>query len=340
MKSQTILVTGGLGYIGSHTVVELINKGFKVIILDNLSNSKKSVLNRIQKITLTEPTLYIGDVQDRNFLRKVLQKEVIDSVIHFAGLKSVSESEFNPLRYYDNNVMSSLILFEELLNFKIHKILFSSSATVYGSSEITKYTEDTPLRPINVYGKTKLMVEDILRDLYRAYPFLRIALLRYFNPVGAHPSGLIGEDPSGTPNNLMPFITQVAVGVRKKLTVYGNDYSTLDGTGLRDYIHVCDLARGHISALEALKDSSQILTLNLGTGLPISVLQMIATFEATSGVPIPYEVVGRRNGDLPKYYADPSLAWKLLGWKAELGLEDICADSWRWQKNNPLGYES
>jgi UDP-glucose 4-epimerase len=340
MKSQTILVTGGLGYIGSHTVVELINKGFKVVILDNLSNSKKSVLKRIQKITLTEPTLYIGDVQDRNFLRKVLQKEAINSVIHFAGLKSVSESEFDPLKYYDNNVMGSLILFEELLNFKVHKILFSSSATVYGSSEITKYTEDTPLLPFNVYGKTKLMVEDILRDLYRAYPFISIALLRYFNPVGAHPSGLIGEDPSGTPNNLMPFITQVAVGMRKKLTVYGNDYSTLDGTGLRDYIHVCDLARGHISALEALKDSSQILTLNLGTGLPISVLQMIAAFEAASGVPIPYEVVGRRNGDLPEYYADPSLAWKLLGWKAELGLEDICSDSWRWQKNNPLGYES
>lgn len=339
MTTRTVLVTGGLGYIGSHTVVELINYNYNVVIIDNLSNSKIAVLQRIEKITGTTPKLFIGDVRDREFLHQILTVEKIDSVIHFAGLKSVSESQMAPLKYYDNNVIGSITLLNELLHFNINTILFSSSATVYGTLSGVKYSEDSPLDPINVYGRTKLMIEDVLRSMYVANPELRIGLLRYFNPVGAHQSGLIGEDPSGIPNNLMPFITQVAIRKLEKVIIYGNDYLTPDGTGLRDYIHVVDLAKGHLAALEKLRSNPQVLTLNLGTGRPYSVLEVIAAFENAAKLSIPYEIAGRRAGDLPEYYADPSLAKKLLGWHATMGIEKICTDSWNWQKNNPAGYE-
>ena len=339
MTTRTVLVTGGLGYIGSHTVVELINCKYNVVIIDNLSNSKIAVLQRIEKITGTTPKLFIGDIRDREFLHQILTVEKIDSAIHFAGLKSVSESQIAPLKYYDNNVIGSITLLDELLHFDINTILFSSSATVYGTISGVKYSEDSPLDPVNVYGRTKLMVEDVLRSVYAANSELRIGLLRYFNPVGAHQSGLIGEDPSGIPNNLMPFITQVAIRKLEKVIIYGNDYLTPDGTGLRDYIHVVDLAKGHLAALEKLRSNPQILTLNLGTGRPYSVLEVIAAFENVAKLSIPYEIAGRRAGDLPEYYADPSLAKRLLGWHATMGLEKICTDSWNWQNNNPAGYE-
>ena len=258
--------------------------------------------------------------------------------MHFAGLKAVSESQDEPLKYFDNNVLGSIVLFEEMMNAGISKLIFSSSATVYGDPGCVCYTETTPLKPINVYGQTKLMVEDILRDIKRANPQWQIALLRYFNPVGAHESGRIGESPFGTPNNLMPFISQVAVGKREKLMVYGNDYPTPDGTGLRDYIHVDDLAAGHLAALNALSKDNSLITVNLGTGKPNSVLEMISAFEKASRVTIPYEIIGRRSGDLPEYYADAHLAKQILNWEAKLGIDRMCADTWRWQKNNPNGY--
>ena len=334
---EKILVTGGAGYIGSHTVVQLLNAGKEVVILDNLFNSSSGVIKRIQSLTGKVVEFIEGDIRDRVLVRTTFEQHVFGSVIHFAGLKAVGESEAFPLKYFDNNVSGSIILFEEMVRAKVNQIIFSSSATVYGNPGLVCYTEDTPLLPINVYGRTKLMVEDILRDLKKAKPTLKIALLRYFNPVGAHESGQIGENPFGKPNNLMPFIAQVAIGAQEKLMVYGNDYPTPDGTGLRDYIHVEDLAAGHLAALKALELNSSIIV-NLGTGRPYSVFDMIKAFEVASGMKIPYEVVSRRSGDLSEYFADPALAKTILGWEAQLGLDRMCADSWRWQKNNPKGY--
>ncbi len=334
---KKILVTGGAGYIGSHTVVQLLNSGKDVVILDNLSNSSLGVIKRIEELTGKAVEFVKGDIRDRALVRTTLEQHTFDSVMHFAGLKAVGESEAFPLKYFDNNVSGSIVLFEEMMRANVNQLIFSSSATVYGNPGSVCYTEETALSPINVYGRTKLMVEDILRDLQKANPALRIALLRYFNPVGAHESGRIGENPFGKPNNLMPFITQVAIGAQEKLLVYGNDYPTPDGTGLRDYIHVEDLAAGHLAALKALEQNASI-TVNLGTGKPYSVFDMIKAFESASGLQIPYEVVSRRAGDLSEYYADPTLAKKVLGWEAQLGIERMCADSWRWQKNNHKGY--
>jgi UDP-glucose 4-epimerase len=333
-----VLVTGGAGYIGSHTVVQLLNAGIEVIVLDNLCNSSLGVITRIEELTGKRVQFVQGDIRDRETLKATFAQNQCEAVIHFAGLKAVGESQEQPLKYYDNNVSGSVVLFEEMMAAGIQKLIFSSSATVYGDPGYVCYTEATPLKPINVYGRTKLMVEDILRDIKSANPDWQIALLRYFNPVGAHESGRIGENPFGIPNNLMPFISQVAVGRREKLMVYGNDYATPDGTGLRDYIHVDDLAAGHLAALNALNQKNSLITVNLGTGKPNSVLEMIAAFEKASGVNIPYEIVGRRSGDLPEYYADASLAKQILGWEAKLGIDRMCADTWRWQKNNPEGY--
>jgi UDP-glucose 4-epimerase len=336
-KFQNILVTGGAGYIGSHTVVKLLEAGANVIVMDNLCNSKSEVINRIEKITGNRPKFIEGDVRDRSILREIFNSQKVDAVIHFAGLKAVGESEAEPLKYYDNNVSGSLVLLEEMEKTGLTTIVFSSSATVYGDPGVVQYTECLPMKPVNVYGRTKLMVEDILRDLKKSNPAWRVALLRYFNPVGAHHSGLIGEDPSGIPNNLMPFIAQVAVGKRKQLAIFGADYETADGTGKRDYIHVDDLAAGHLAALTALGKSEDTITVNLGTGRPYSVLEMIKAFAAASGVPVPYEIAPRRAGDLPEYYAEPSLAKRLLGWEALHGIERMCQDTWRWQSKNPEG---
>lgn len=336
--TQHILVTGGTGYIGSHTVVQLLEAGNQVVILDNLCNSKREVVNRIEQITGKRPDLVVGDIRDRAILRSLFANQAIDAVIHFAGLKAVGESVAEPLKYYDNNVSGSVVLFEEMARANVKTLVFSSSATVYGDPGVVQYTEDLPLKPVNVYGRTKLMVEDMLRDLKHADPAWRIALLRYFNPVGAHESGLIGEDPSGIPNNLMPFVAQVAVGKRRKLQVFGNDYPTPDGTGKRDYIHVDDLAAGHLAALKVLNESPETVTVNLGTGRPYSVLEMINAFANASGKPVPYEIAPRRAGDLPEYYAEPSLAKQLLGWAAQHDIDRMCADTWRWQSMNPLGF--
>ena len=333
-----VLVTGGAGYIGSHTVIQLAHAGLEVAVLDNLSNSSRGVIARLEELTGKTIQFIHADVRDRDALRAAFSENVYEAVMHFAGLKAVSESQNEPLKYFDNNVSGSIVLFEEMMNAGISKLIFSSSATVYGDPGCVCYTETTPLKPINVYGQTKLMVEDVLRDIKRANPQWQIALLRYFNPVGAHESGRIGESPFGTPNNLMPFISQVAVGKREKLMVYGNDYPTPDGTGLRDYIHVDDLAAGHLAALNALSKDNSLITVNLGTGKPNSVLDMISAFEKASGVTIPYEIIGRRSGDLPEYYADAHLAKQILNWEAKLGIDRMCADTWRWQKNNPNGY--
>ena len=335
---QTILVTGGTGYIGSHTVVQLLEAGNQVVILDNLCNSKREVVNRIEQITGKRPDLVIGDIRDRATLRSLFANQAIDAVIHFAGLKAVGESVAEPLKYYDNNVSGSVVLFEEMARANVKTLVFSSSATVYGDPGVVQYTEDLPLKPVNVYGRTKRMVEDILRDLKHADPDWRIALLRYFNPVGAHVSGLIGEDPAGIPNNLMPFIAQVAVGKRAKLQIFGNDYPTPDGTGKRDYIHVDDLAAGHLAALKVLNQSSETITVNLGTGRSFSVLEMVNAFVAASGKPVPYEIALRRTGDLPEYYAEPCMAKWLLGWSAKHDIDRMCEDTWRWQSMNPLGF--
>ena len=333
-----VLVTGGAGYIGSITVVQLLNAGMEVLVLDNLSNSSKGVISRIEKLTGKSLQFFEGDIRDRAFLGSIFKQHSFTSVIHFAGLKAVGESEEQPLKYFDNNVAGSIVLFEEMVRASIYTLIFSSSATVYGDPGYACYHENTPLSPINTYGRTKLMVEDILRDLKKANPQMQIALLRYFNPVGAHASGDIGEHPFGIPNNLMPFISQVAVGKREKLMIYGDDYSTPDGTGLRDYIHVEDLAAGHLAALNSLSESNSFITVNLGTGRPYSVLDMVHAFEKASGKNIPYEIVSRRLGDLPEYYADPALAKKVLGWEAKLGIDRMCADTWRWQQQNPNGY--
>lgn len=326
-----ILVTGGMGYIGSHTCVELLNAGYEVVALDNLCNSKHSVHERVERITGRTLTLVQADVRDRAALEAVFAQHAIGAVIHFAGLKAVGESVAQPLRYYDNNVTGSLVLFETMAAAGVKSLVFSSSATVYGDPASVPIFEHFPLSATNPYGRSKLMIEEMLRDLYRADADWRIALLRYFNPVGAHASGLIGEDPNGIPNNLLPFVAQVAEGRRPSLSVFGNDYPTPDGTGLRDYIHVVDLALGHLKTLDKLATGPGLWTYNLGTGRGYSVLEMVRAFEAASGRAVPYQVVGRRPGDIAACYADASLAERELGWKAERDIDQMCADAWRWQ---------
>ena len=336
---KRVLVTGGCGYIGSHTVVELQKNGFDVVIVHNLPNSKKAVLDRIQQITGTKPTFYKVDMTDKAALRGVFEKEKFSDVIHFAGLKAVGESVRKPLEYYRNNLDSTMNLLELMREFGVKNIVFSSSATVYGNPATVPITEDFPLSCTNPYGQTKLMIEYILKDLYKADASFNIALLRYFNPIGAHPSGLIGEDPNGIPNNLVPYITQVAVGKLERLNVFGNDYPTRDGTGVRDYIHVVDLAKGHLAALKKLSENCGLVIYNLGTGNGYSVLEVLNAFSETVGRPLPYVIAPRRAGDIAECYADPTKAYKELGWKAELDLKRMAEDSWRWQKNNPDGLE-
>ena len=335
---MTILVTGGAGYIGSHTVVQLLESGNEVVVLDNLCNSKAQVIERITRITGKPPTFIEGDVRDRDLLDRIFANHRIESVIHFAGLKSVAEGGQKPLWYYDNNLAGSVALFEQMAKANVYSLVFSSSATVYGEPVFLPYTEAHPLSPMNVYGHTKLMVEQVLRDLANSNPAWRIALLRYFNPVGAHLSGLIGEDPNGVPNNLMPFVAQVAVGKRAELSVFGDDYETVDGTGVRDYIHVDDLASGHLAALDYLQRHAGVLTVNLGTGKGTSVFQLLHAFERASGKKISYQVVPRRLGDLPEYYAQADYAQQVLGWKAQYDIDRMCADTWRWQSQNPNGF--
>ncbi|MGV7210626.1 UDP-glucose 4-epimerase GalE [Oxalobacteraceae bacterium A2-2] len=328
-----ILVTGGTGYIGSHTVVELVQAGHDVVIVDNLCNSKRSVLERLERITGVAVPFAEVDIRDRAGLEAVFAAHAFDSVIHFAGLKAVGESVAEPLRYYDNNFAGSVVLFETMAKFGVKSLVFSSSATVYGDPASVPIFETFDLHATNPYGRSKLMIEDMLRDLAIAQPDWRIALLRYFNPVGAHESGLIGEDPNGIPNNLMPFIAQVAVGRRPQLSVYGSDYPTVDGTGVRDYIHVVDLAVGHVKTLDKLAAGPGIHTYNLGTGRGTSVLEMVRAFEAASGRTIPFQIVARRPGDIAACYADAALAERELGWRAERDVVRMCADTWRWQSS-------
>ncbi|WP_226678980.1 UDP-glucose 4-epimerase GalE [Mesobacillus jeotgali] len=336
---MAILVTGGAGYIGSHTCVELLNAGYEVVIVDNFANSKPASLKRIKGITGNDFTFYNIDLLDKEGLAKVFADHQIEAVIHFAGLKAVGESVSKPLQYYHNNITGTLILCEVMKEYGVKKLVFSSSATVYGMPEKMPITEEFPLSTTNPYGSTKLMIEQILKDVYVADDSWSIALLRYFNPIGAHKSGLIGEDPSGIPNNLMPYITQVAVGKLEKLQVFGNDYPTVDGTGVRDYIHVVDLAHGHLKALEKVLDDQGVEAYNLGTGTGYSVLQLVSAFEKASGKKVPYEIVDRRPGDIAECYADPSKAKEQFGWEAQLGVEEMCKDAWRWQEKNPHGYE-
>ncbi|MDE0926108.1 MAG: UDP-glucose 4-epimerase GalE [Methylophilaceae bacterium] len=334
----TVLVTGGAGYIGSHACVELLNANFDVLVLDNFCNSKATSIKRVEKITGKSITLIEGDVRDKATLTMLFSDHQIDAVMHFAGLKAVSDSVNNPLAYYDNNVMGSITLLEVMSEFSVNNIVFSSSATVYGFSDDKPIPETAPLSPFNPYGHNKRMVEQVLADISIAEPSWNIASLRYFNPVGAHPSGEIGEDPNGVPNNLMPYVSQVAVGKRERLSVFGNDYPTIDGTGVRDYIHVVDLALGHVAALNKLMQGCGLLTLNLGAGRGYSVLELVQAFEASTEQKIPYEIVNRRAGDIAIYFADASLAKQVLGWKTTKTLEDICRDAWRWQTKNPNGY--
>jgi len=336
---MNILVTGGAGYIGSHTVVELLAHDHTVVIVDNLSNSSGEVVNRLATITGKSIPLHVFDLQDKDRLEQLFQEESFDAVIHFAGLKAVGESVEKPLLYYRNNIDSTLTLLEVMDKYNVHRLVFSSSATVYGSAPVP-YTEKSPTGQgiVNTYGQTKYMIEQILQDVATANPANEFTILRYFNPIGAHKSGLIGEQPNGTPNNLMPYITQVAIGKRDKLSVFGDDYDTVDGTGVRDYVHVVDLARGHLAALEHSRPGTTAY--NLGTGHGVSVLQLIHAFEEASGRKIPYQIEPRRSGDLPEYFADVQKAQDELGWKAEKTIGQACADSWRWQSANPNGYES
>ncbi len=333
-----ILLTGGAGYIGSHTYIELVKAGFKPVILDNFYNAKPEVLKRLETITGAPVPFVEADIRDRAALDAVFAKWPFTAVVHFAGLKAVGESVAKPLMYYDNNVSGTVNLLEAMAAAKVKQLVFSSSATVYGDPHAVPIREDFPLSATNPYGRSKLMIEDILRDLYKSDASWDLALLRYFNPVGAHESGLIGEDPQGIPNNLMPFVAQVAVGKREKLSVFGNDYPTPDGTGVRDYIHVVDLAKGHVKALQKLAGNPGLVTVNLGTGQGYSVLDMVRAFEKAAGKPIPYQIVERRPGDIAACYADPANALAVLGWQAEKNLEDMCADGWRWQSGNPNGY--
>ena len=332
-----ILVTGGIGYIGSHTCIELLAAHYGLVVLDNLSNASLESLKRVEQITGATISFVEGDIRDQVLLRRVFTEFEIDAVIHFAGLKAVGESVAQPLRYYDNNVAGSVALFEVMAEFGCKRLVFSSSATVYGDPASVPISEDFPLSTTNPYGASKLMVEDFLRDVYTSDLTWSIGVLRYFNPVGAHESGLIGEDPNGIPNNLMPFISQVAVGQLDKLSVFGDDYSTPDGTGMRDYIHVVDLAKAHVKALGNLMTGPQYLTVNLGTGQGYSVLDMVNAFEKPSGKPVPYQFVSRRPGDIGECYADPSYAEEVLGWKAGLDIDRMCKDTWRWQLMNQEG---
>jgi len=329
---KSILITGGTGYIGSHTAVELLVAGHDVFIIDNLCNSKASVLDRVERIAGKRPEFAQVDIRDRTALRALFSGHQFDAVIHFAGLKSVGESVAKPLEYFDNNVSGSVVLFECMTEANVKTIVFSSSATVYGDPASVPIRENFPLSATNPYGRSKLMIEDILRDVAKTDADWRIGLLRYFNPAGAHISGLIGEDPNGIPNNLIPYVAQVAAGKLKELSVYGNDYPTPDGTGVRDYIHVVDLARGHLAALNALRQRTGVLTTNLGTGRGYSVMEMVKAFSAASGKVVPYRIVARRPGDIAQCYADPALAREMLGWQAQLGIDAMCADTWRWQQ--------
>lgn len=327
-----VLVTGGAGYIGSHTCVELLQAGHRVTILDNLANSRRDVVERIATIASRRPCFVEGDIRDRDTVSQILAGKTVDAVIHFAGLKAVGESVAQPLRYYEWNVAGSLVLFQEMAAAGVRNLVFSSSATVYGDPEAVPIREDALLSVTNPYGRSKLMLEEILGDLVRADRGWRIACLRYFNPVGAHESGLIGEAPNDIPNNLMPYVSQVAVGKQKILSIFGSDYPTPDGTGVRDYIHVMDLAQGHLAALGYLGQNAGLLQVNLGTGRGYSVLEMVAAFERATGLNIPRQLVGRRPGDIAACYADPSLAEQLLGWKATRGIDAMCRDAWRWQQ--------
>ncbi|MDE5655032.1 MAG: UDP-glucose 4-epimerase GalE [Clostridia bacterium] len=335
---MSILVSGGAGYIGSHTVIELIENGFEPVIVDNLCNSKKVAIERLEKITGRKIKFYQYDLCDIEKLREVFKSEKIEACIHFAGLKAVGESCHKPLEYYQNNLISTLNLIQVMREAGCKNLVFSSSATVYGQPKSVPISEDFPLSTTNPYGTTKLYIEGILKDIYKADNSFNIALLRYFNPIGAHKSGLIGEDPNGIPNNLMPYITQVAIGKLQKLSVFGDDYPTHDGTGVRDYIHVLDLARGHILALKKLMSGSGLVIYNLGTGKGYSVLDMVKAFEKASGKKVPYVIAPRRAGDIAECYASTALAKKELGFECKYDLNDMCEDSWRWQSQNPNGY--
>ncbi len=337
---MAILVTGGAGFIGSHTVVELQNSGHDVVVVDNLSNSKEKSLKIVEKLTGKPVKFYKADILDTEKMSEIIRTENIDSCIHFAGLKAVGESVQKPLEYYHNNIAGTVSLLTAMRDNNVKNIIFSSSATVYGNPQFVPITEECPKGTCtNPYGWTKSMIEQILMDLYTSDNEWNIVILRYFNPIGAHKSGLIGENPNGIPNNLMPYITQVAVGKRKMLSVYGNDYDTHDGTGVRDYIHVVDLARGHVSSLKKLEKGSGLNIYNLGTGTGYSVLDVVNNFEEANGIKIPYKIVGRRSGDIATCYSDPTKAKEELGWVAEYGIREMCEDSWRWQKMNPNGFE-
>ncbi len=337
---MSILVTGGAGYIGSHTVVELQEAGYDVVVLDNLSNSSRKSLDRVEKITGKPVKFYLADILDRDALEDIFAKENIDSCIHFAGLKSVGESVAKPWEYYNNNINGTLVLVDVMRSHGVKNIIFSSSATVYGKPAIIPITEECPKgQCTNPYGWTKSMLEQIFMDIYKADPEWNIVLLRYFNPIGAHKSGTIGENPNGIPNNLMPYITQVAVGKRPELGVFGNDYDTPDGTGVRDYIHVVDLAKGHVKALKKIEEKAGLSLYNLGTGKGYSVLDIVKNFEAATGVKVPYSIKPRRPGDIATCYSDASKAERELGWKAENDIIDMCRDSWKWQSMNPNGYD-
>lgn len=333
-----ILVTGGAGYIGSHTCVELLKDGYDIVILDNFSNSKPESLIRMKELTGKDFKFYEANLLNHGGLEKVFIENQIDAVIHLAGLKAVGESVSIPLHYYYSNITGTLVLSKVMKEHGVKKLVFSSSAAVYGMPDQVPISEDFSLRATNPYGRTKLMIEEILRDLYVSDPSWSIALLRYFNPIGAHESGRIGEDPNGIPNNLMPYITQVAVGKLKELRVFGNDYPTVDGTGVRDYIHVMDLAQGHLKALKKVMTTSGVGAYNLGTGKGYSVLEIVSAFERASGIKIPYQIEARRFGDIATCYADPTKAKEELGWVAKRGIEEMCRDAWRWQKMNPDGY--
>ena len=335
----TILVTGGAGYIGSHTCVELLAAGYEVLVVDNFSNSKPEALRRVEEIAGRKlGAFYRADIRDKAALREIFKAHAIDAVIHFAALKAVGESVAKPLMYYDNNIAGTVALAEVMAEAGVKSLVFSSSATVYGDPASVPIREDFPTGPTNPYGRTKWMMEFVLSDLAAADPEWRVALLRYFNPVGAHASGRIGEDPNGLPNNLMPYVSQVAVGRLPQLRVFGGDYPTPDGTGVRDYIHVVDLAVGHVAAVRRLTERQGVLTVNLGTGRGYSVIEVVKAFEKASGRPVPYEIVARRPGDVAQCYAEPGLAERELGWRAERGIDEMCADAWRWQSANPEGY--
>ncbi|CEN26691.1 UDP-glucose 4-epimerase GalE [Paraclostridium sordellii] len=337
---MSVLVTGGVGYIGSHTTIELIEAGRDVVIVDNLSNSNIIVLDRIEELTGVRPKFYQLDVKDREKLEIVFKENNIDSVIHFAASKAVGESVEKPLEYYSNNLINTLVLLEIMRKYNVKNFVFSSSATVYGDPETCPILEDFPLSATNPYGRTKLMIEDMLRDICKADKSLNVAILRYFNPVGAHKSGRIGEEPNGIPNNLMPYITKVAIGQLKELSIFGDDYDTPDGTGVRDYIHVVDLAKGHVKALDKLDEIPGLVTYNLGTGNGYSVLEMVKAFSKASNKEIPYKIVDRRAGDISMCYANPAKAKIELGWEAKYKLDEMCEDSWRWQSLNPDGYKN